>query len=756
MCSWGQEEAFSYVDDVPYQQAYLPAAVTVVPEVPERTDVSETPLTLEHGRRNDPHGRSQLLNTAGMSSSDMQQMLAGSPQCSSQQVVDGCCAPIGESHWQTQSTDGGSWSYNEHYVRYDFVNNADCVGNASANFSTMGVAVLNFTAPVASELLLDVSGRAQAHYEHCHVFLDGAHVASLTAGEGFGGEACIVSQCDMCKVSARANTIFVSAGGHSIEVLVNSSGHLYHMGAYFQIQVRSMEAHCNGCKCAGTCLNHDQAAVEVASRAGETLTGCSDSQVGELCQHEIHGMAMQLACPLVCDQCPPANCSNYDQVLPTVLSGGSPAPSDCSDAAVPALCQDPTDGLLVELACPEACDACDAQPMCEPDDPSRRRSGKSCTQMHTNGQSSCRIASQSRRRYYGGEAWDYCQTTCSAYVGCQVSPGATPSPTPPGPRAEPGGADPVSVQAECPPDDSTRRRSGKSCEQLTTDGVSSCAYAMTSRRRQYAAEAYEFCKTTCSSFLSDCQAADASTTSTTPPPADYMSGDSVSATDDPHLTNLAGEKFNVNQPGVYTLLRVPPDAKQPARFQLEANITGDGEKPCGLYIRAVVVSGEMLEGRTLHVRPMTRDRPGSNTAGSLMQNPFSLQVTSPGPSLGRWISVGESAAEDVTEATSDGVQVRAIRREAFGKRVEAQAFELRVHRATLVVSQASRQALNVQMSGVPSLAAGGQVGGLLGTSRHDKAIEKFTPECSASRQQALDSWMDSVEIGESATGATDA
>ncbi|CAK0848714.1 unnamed protein product [Prorocentrum cordatum] len=132
------------------------------------------------------------------------------------------------------------------------------------------------------------------------------------------------------------------------------------------------------------------------------------------------------------------------------------------------------------------------------------------------------------------------------------------------------------------------------------------------------------------------------------------------------------------------------------------------------------------------------------------------QVTSPGPSLGRWISVGESAAEDVTEATSDGVQVRAIRREAFGKRVEAQAFELRVHRATLVVSQASRQALNVQMSGVPSLAAGGQVGGLLGTSRHDKAIEKFTPECSASRQQALDSWMDSVEIGESATGSTDA
>merc|ERR1719469_6174 len=71
---------------------------------------------------------------------------------------------------------------------------------------------------------------------------------------------------------------------------------------------------------------------------------------------------------------------------------------------------------------------------CPPDDPSRRRSGKQCAFFGSRRRASgtfCSIAPTSRRRNWGGEAADLCQTTCGEWLGCTVvHPPATQTTTP--------------------------------------------------------------------------------------------------------------------------------------------------------------------------------------------------------------------------------------------------------------------------------------------------------------------------------------
>jgi cell division septation protein DedD len=63
--------------------------------------------------------------------------------------------------------------------------------------------------------------------------------------------------------------------------------------------------------------------------------------------------------------------------------------------------------------------------VCNHDDSARRRADVSCA--HFKSDDKCALASSSRRRTYGGEARDTCQTTCATSIGCQVP---TPAPTP--------------------------------------------------------------------------------------------------------------------------------------------------------------------------------------------------------------------------------------------------------------------------------------------------------------------------------------
>ncbi|CAK0831355.1 unnamed protein product [Prorocentrum cordatum] len=78
---------------------------------------------------------------------------------------------------------------------------------------------------------------------------------------------------------------------------------------------------------------------------------------------------------------------------------------------------------------------------------------------------------------------------------------------------------------------------------------------------------------------------------------------------------------------------------------------------------------------------------------------------------------------------------RFVWREQYGQRMEAQSFELSLggegHYLMITVSQASHQALNLDMSGMRRLGYS-RFGGVLGTEGHLPSIEEPTLECMAS------------------------
>ena len=70
--------------------------------------------------------------------------------------------------------------------------------------------------------------------------------------------------------------------------------------------------------------------------------------------------------------------------------------------------------------------------------------------------------------------------------------------------------------------------------------------------------------------------------------------DAGGVTDDPHVVSLSGEKFDVNMPGSYVLVRAPRDRRLPAKLELNASLRPFAGSPCGNYIQSVELSGEWL------------------------------------------------------------------------------------------------------------------------------------------------------------------
>jgi len=66
----------------------------------------------------------------------------------------------------------------------------------------------------------------------------------------------------------------------------------------------------------------------------------------------------------------------------------------------------------------------------------------------------------------------------------------------------------------------------------------------------------------------------------------------ASAVGDPHLSNMAGEHFDIYQPGTFTLLQVPrrPGAPGATLLRVEADARRMGDV-CSLYFQAVNISG---------------------------------------------------------------------------------------------------------------------------------------------------------------------
>jgi len=210
--------------------------------------------------------------------------------------------------------------------------------------------------------------------------------------------------------------------------------------------------------------------------------------------------------------------------------------------------------------------------------------------------------------------------------------------------------------------------------------------------------------------------------------------DSAEVKDDPHVNNLRNERFDIRKPSEYLLLRVPLDEQLPAAMELTAGVAADGNTECGVYVKNVTFRGTWFNGQTVRIRPHTRNMAGSNQAGDQTRTHFSLQVSGQLVPQPRWRSFSfEEAGSIISEASTGQVGARFFMREEFGKRLEGQALEFRMGEAaeaTILISQAAHQALNIDMRHISKLGQD-RIGGLLGTEAHDKDIEEDTVECKA-------------------------
>jgi hypothetical protein len=78
------------------------------------------------------------------------------------------------------------------------------------------------------------------------------------------------------------------------------------------------------------------------------------------------------------------------------------------------------------------------------------------------------------------------------------------------------------------------------------------------------------------------------------------------AVGDPHVTNLIGASFDVNQPGEHVLLRTPFDEDRPPQLEVRASIRPAPASPCGLWITEVTLGGEWVGGGEVHVHTSTQ------------------------------------------------------------------------------------------------------------------------------------------------------
>jgi len=193
-------------------------------------------------------------------------------------------------------------------------------------------------------------------------------------------------------------------------------------------------------------------------------------------------------------------------------------------------------------------------------------------------------------------------------------------------------------------------------------------------------------------------------------------GDTASVVGDPHVTNLNGERFDIRMPSPEcTLLRVPYSEEEPEMLELRASMDTDALQTCGLYVRAVVLRGSLLDNQVVRVRPHTRNAEGSNQAGNETKTNFSLQVGN-----SSWMDFSrEDIGTNIPEASVGFLRARFVWREAFGQRVEAQGLEFRLGEGkrpvVLTISQAPHQALNLEVKHLGILGHR-RVGGALGTA----------------------------------------
>jgi len=163
-----------------------------------------------------------------------------------------------------------------------------------------------------------------------------------------------------------------------------------------------------------------------------------------------------------------------------------------------------------------------------------------------------------------------------------------------------------------------------------------------------------------------------------------------------------------------------------------------------MYTVRASLQGNWLGDKVLHMRPLRRTVVGSNTGGDEIW-PLSVMVADRGADPSSfWTQKGGpwKSFQDIIEAGGqanilnlpDMVQLNAFHDKSFGAMREGETLQFLVgsgaagHRAKINVAQASHQALNINLQQATMFGTK-ELGGLLGTERHDAELEKLTDQC---------------------------
>jgi len=230
--------------------------------------------------------------------------------------------------------------------------------------------------------------------------------------------------------------------------------------------------------------------------------------------------------------------------------------------------------------------------------------------------------------------------------------------------------------------------------------------------------------------------------------------DGATAIGDPHLSTIAGKRFDVNMPGSYVLIRAPLDRRLPAMLELNASLQPLGNGPCGLYIESLALGGQWLGGRVVRVVPLRRNAVGPNGAGNRTLRPFSMRVQDhrgdSHAASGKYEQWGDIRAGG--RSLSGRVRIVPVWRQLYadaGRAQEAQAFQFHIRGAgsgyetTFEAAQAAHQALDFRAGGLRSLGFE-QLGGLLGTEEHDQRVERVADTCKEFRMKSMRSRISGV------------
>jgi hypothetical protein len=220
----------------------------------------------------------------------------------------------------------------------------------------------------------------------------------------------------------------------------------------------------------------------------------------------------------------------------------------------------------------------------------------------------------------------------------------------------------------------------------------------------------------------------------------------VSARGDPHLVNLAGEHFDVNHAGEFTLLRIPQAITKTADMELKAVILPEHGKPCTTYITEVELSGAWLGGKVVQVRSYLRSYAKNETDKFLGLRVLSHGALAEAPweKLTQWTDQPYVLSEPqgqkgfrVTLSTAQWHSKKNAREDVptVAGQVEIQVQSKWLNSTAVFVMRQDlprQEHLNLAMRRLSALGRA-DVGGLLGFDSHPESLEDVTPECQRHR-----------------------